>query len=146
MSIIGGQNVNKLNTKATLRFDLLKAHNYIPSLIMARIRTNPNIGRYLTKHDELLIQSDSYRKQPDNELDCFRKLYQSIVEAAALPGETSAGQKDHVSKLYVSEYPFGRDIHMLIEEHRRQDEEERRMKMKRQHSAKKSSRRSKGDY
>jgi len=95
----GGQNVNKLNTKATLRFDLTKASNYIPSLIMARIRSDPNIGRYLTKYDELLIQSDTHRKQPDNELDCFKKLYQSIVEAAALPGETSAEQKDHVSEL-----------------------------------------------
>ena len=95
----GGQNVNKLNTKATLRFDLIKASNYIPSLIMARIRSDSDIGRYLTKHDELLIQSDMYRKQPDNELDCFRKLYQSIVGAAALPGETSVEQKDHVLKL-----------------------------------------------
>ncbi|KAF8423848.1 peptidyl-tRNA hydrolase domain protein [Tirmania nivea] len=123
----GGQNVNKLNTKATLRLDLLKACNYIPSLVMARIRTDPNIGRYLTKHDELLIQSDTYRKQHDNVLECFRKLYQSIVEAAALPGETSAEQRDYVSKLKL-------------------DETERRMKMKKQHSNKKSSRKSKGDY
>ncbi|RPB25518.1 hypothetical protein L211DRAFT_806038, partial [Terfezia boudieri ATCC MYA-4762] len=122
----GGQNVNKLNTKATLRFNLNKASNHIPSLIMIRIRSDPSIGRYRTIHDELLIQSDTYRKQLDNELECYRKLYQSIVEAAALPGETSAEKKDHVSKL-------------------KRDEKERRMKMKKQHSNKKSSRRPKGD-
>lgn len=91
--------MNKLNTKATLRFDLVKASNYIPKLIMSKIRTDPATGRYMTKHDELLIQSDTYRHQVDNASDCLRKLHQAIVQAASLPGETSTEQRDRVSRL-----------------------------------------------
>lgn len=34
----GGQNVNKVNTKATLRFDLAKAQAWIPSPVLENLR------------------------------------------------------------------------------------------------------------
>ncbi|KAF8475808.1 hypothetical protein BDZ91DRAFT_710358 [Kalaharituber pfeilii] len=122
----GGQNVNKLNTKATLRFDLQKARRYIPDLIMAKIQADPQARRYMTKQNELLIQSDTYRKQGDNIDDCFRRLHRAIVDVAALPGETSAEQKERVAKL-------------------QREEDQCRMRMKKMHSSKKDARRSKGD-
>ncbi|KAI5790731.1 peptidyl-tRNA hydrolase domain-containing protein [Peziza echinospora] len=123
----GGQNVNKVSSKATLRFDLHKASNFLPSLIMKRIKTDPQVTRYLNKQGELLLQSDSFRTQMENTQDCLNKLHSAIRGAAALPGETSAEQKDHVAKL-------------------QQSDNDRRLKMKKMHSSKKSSRKSKGDY
>lgn len=66
---------------------------------MSKIRADHAIGRYMTKHDELLIHSDTYRHQADNASDCLKKLHQAIVQAAALPGETSTAQRDRVSRL-----------------------------------------------
>lgn len=94
--------------------DLKKARNFFPPLILDRIKTTTIAKRYLTKNDELLIQSDTHRKQSDNKLDCFRKLHGVIVNAAALPGETSDEQKDRVVKLYIYPTLYGNphaDIH-----------------------------------
>lgn len=78
----GGQNVNKVNSKALLRWP---------------IRTSPTLpeavrGRFLEKHGnrvttegDLLISSQRYRDQGRNVEDCLEKLRVMLAEAAAPP-------------------------------------------------------------
>ncbi|GME22000.1 peptidyl-tRNA hydrolase domain protein [Neofusicoccum parvum] len=77
----GGQNVNKVSSKATLRVPLDALLPLLPALL----------------HQE----SDDSRKQTDNVHACFRKLHQLILDAGktAVPGETSEEQKERVRKL-----------------------------------------------
>ncbi|KAL7269407.1 hypothetical protein RUND412_007937 [Rhizina undulata] len=121
----GGQNVNKINSKATLRLSLRDNAGFMPNFILQKVRENSN---YLTKNDEIVIQSDNFRTQSQNVDECFRRLHDSIRGCIQLPGETSPEQKKHVTKL-------------------QKEENERRIKMKKMHSNKKSARRSQGgDY
>lgn len=83
---------------------------------------------FAAKTNSLVIQSDDSRKQGDNEAQCFRKLYDEIVESASkvLPGETSEAQKAKVIKLQKAD-------------------NENRIRSKKQHSNKKAGRRSRSD-
>ncbi|KAJ8100950.1 hypothetical protein POJ06DRAFT_84834 [Lipomyces tetrasporus] len=82
----GGQNVNKLNTKATIRcsWDEL---DWIPNVILERLRTKH--FRYLTKHDNVVVQSDSARQRHENIDDCFQKLHDMIHDCAFIPDDAS---------------------------------------------------------
>lgn len=67
----GGQNVNKVNSKAVLRFSLEKSESLSPA-IKARF-----LGRYgnrLTSEGDLIIVSQRYRDQAKNIDDCLEKL------------------------------------------------------------------------
>ncbi|GAO46437.1 hypothetical protein G7K_0668-t1 [Saitoella complicata NRRL Y-17804] len=121
----GGQNVNKLNTKATVRLELRKA-SFLPKQVIEAIKTSHSTKQYLTSDNELVIQSQASRTQAANLEDAYRKLYDIIRECVEIPGETSQEQKDKVKNLA------------------RRDNE-RRLKEKKRFSDKKSSRRSKGD-
>ncbi|KAK9323572.1 hypothetical protein V1517DRAFT_319740 [Lipomyces orientalis] len=80
----GGQNVNKVNTKATIRcsWDDL---DWIPNVILERLRTKH--FRYLTKHDKVVVQSDSARQRHENIDDCFQKLHDMIHDCAFIPDD-----------------------------------------------------------
>lgn len=117
----GGQNVNKVNSKATLRIPLSSLLPLVPPMLHPLLRAS----RYLAARDDaLVIQSDEERKQSANVESCYQKLYNVIEESArsAIPGETSDAQKDRVKRL-------------------RNAETEARIKTKKLHSAKKSTRR-----
>ncbi|OAG02659.1 uncharacterized protein CC84DRAFT_1166491 [Paraphaeosphaeria sporulosa] len=121
----GGQNVNKVNSKATLKMPLNALLDHVPSVLHHEIRAS----RYVAERSSaIVIQADDSRKQNDNAHSCYKRLYEAIVEAghAAIPGETSAEQAKRVKDLQKSD-------------------NERRIKTKKQHSAKKSSRRGRGD-
>ncbi|KAI4733348.1 hypothetical protein E4T50_16094 [Aureobasidium sp. EXF-12298] len=122
----GGQNVNKVNSKATLRLPLSALLPMLPAVIRPAVSKS----RYSAK-DDLVIQADDSRKQNDNVHHCFIKLHHMIVQAGreVVPGETSAEQVERVKKLQKAE-------------------NEGRLKMKKKHSDKKSSRRGGGkpDY
>lgn len=67
----GGQNVNKVNTKAVLRWNLLKS----PSLDeTSREKLLTRLAGKLTREGEILLASDRFRDQPKNRDDCFEKL------------------------------------------------------------------------
>ncbi|RPA81170.1 hypothetical protein BJ508DRAFT_225952 [Ascobolus immersus RN42] len=123
----GGQNVNKVNSKATLRANLFSKEfaKAIPQPVLSRLR-NSN-SKYITKSGDVVIQADASRKQNDNYEECFSKLYKFIVESVDLPGQTSAEQIKKVEAL-------------------KQVDNERRLAVKKLISSKKSSRRSKEDY
>jgi len=78
----GGQNVNKVNSKAVLRWNLLKS----PSLpIGARTRLLARLGPRLSAEGYLIITSDRFRDQLRNREDCFQKLSELLLAAAEVP-------------------------------------------------------------
>lgn len=77
----GGQNVNKVNSKAVLRWDVANS----PSLPEdVRTRLLAKIGSQLTTAGELVLSSDRYRDQPRNREDCLQKV-QTLVKSVATP-------------------------------------------------------------
>ncbi|KAF3923457.1 hypothetical protein ABW21_db0207691 [Orbilia brochopaga] len=93
----GGQNVNKVNSKATLRIPIRKLEAFIPAIFIKGLKQNP---RYLASNDtEVVISSDSTRSQAANVDDCYQKLYDAIVNSTTIPGETTDAQKERVKKL-----------------------------------------------
>jgi ribosome-associated protein len=75
----GGQNVNKVNTKALLRWSVVAS----PSLSEAiRQRLLANCGRRITVDGDLLIASQRFRDAGRNAADCLEKLRRIIMGAA----------------------------------------------------------------
>ncbi|GJJ11967.1 hypothetical protein Clacol_006205 [Clathrus columnatus] len=74
----GGQNVNKVNTKATLRCSLDKP--WIPVWARERLRGNP---AYVASSQSLLVTSTQSRSQAQNVEDCFKKLHSIIRDACS---------------------------------------------------------------
>lgn len=75
----GGQNVNKLNTKATLHWDLLNS-----SSISEHVRDRL-LNRYanrINREGRFVIASQKHREQSRNADDCLAKLREFILEAA----------------------------------------------------------------
>ncbi|GIZ38645.1 hypothetical protein CKM354_000205600 [Cercospora kikuchii] len=98
----GGQNVNKVSSKATLRIPLPSLLQRVPKVMHAPIA---NSRYHAAKSDDLVIQADDSRKQNDNVNACFRKLHDLIVQAGrqTVPGETSPEQIQRVEELQKAE-------------------------------------------
>ncbi|CAD5220679.1 unnamed protein product [Bursaphelenchus xylophilus] len=72
----GGQNVNKVNTKVEIRFDL-RGCDFLPSSICERMKEKfPS--RY-TKNGEFVITSDEMRTAEKNEEICYTKLQKMLL-------------------------------------------------------------------
>lgn len=78
----GGQNVNKVSSKALLRWNPA-ASSALPPAVRERFLAAQ--GSRLTKEGEILIVSDRYRDQPRNIADCLEKLKAMILAAAVRP-------------------------------------------------------------
>ncbi|KAE8148180.1 hypothetical protein BDV25DRAFT_21236 [Aspergillus avenaceus] len=117
----GGQNVNKVNSKATLKVPLQSLLPLVPRILHHPLRSS----RYFADRTQsLVIQSEESRKQAANVESCYEKLHLLLKNTAAdlIPGETTQEQKDRVQKL-------------------KKAENEARIKSKKLHSSKKSNRR-----
>lgn len=78
----GGQNVNKVNSKAILRWAVLVS----PSLTEeVRNRFLAKFARRLTGDGELILTSQKYRDQGRNVADCLEKLREMIGSVASRP-------------------------------------------------------------
>jgi len=78
----GGQNVNKLNTKATLRWAVCSS----PSLTGAvRERFLKKYARRITTEGDILIVSQRFRDQGRNVADCLSKLREMLESIATAP-------------------------------------------------------------
>ena len=77
----GGQNVNKVESKATLRW-ALGASTSVPDAVKGRLRA-AHPAR-VTTDGEFLVSSQRYRDQERNRADCLEKLA-AMVRAAATP-------------------------------------------------------------
>lgn len=113
----GGQNVNKVSSKAVLRWNALASRVLT---VAARERFMARFGSKLTKEGDLIITSDRHRDQGRNSADCLEKLKEMVNEIARPPKIRKATKPTFGSK-------------------------QRRLKSKKEHSEKKSSRRFKAD-
>jgi ribosome-associated protein len=76
----GGQNVNKVNTKALLRWPVTVSPS-LPEAVRQRLLTK--YGRRITSEGDLLVVSQRFRDAGRNTADCLEKLRRMIAEAAA---------------------------------------------------------------
>jgi ribosome-associated protein len=77
----GGQNVNKVNSKAVLRWNVAASPG-VPDAVRARFLQR--FAARLTEAGDLVITSQRYRDQRRNEEDCREKL-QAMVTVVARP-------------------------------------------------------------
>ncbi|XP_071329312.1 large ribosomal subunit protein mL62 [Trachinotus anak] len=83
----GGQHVNKVNTKAEVRFHVLTA-DWIQHDVRQKI-FEKNTNR-INKAGELLVTSELSRSQHRNLSDCLQKISAIIAEASRKPDEPTA--------------------------------------------------------
>jgi ribosome-associated protein len=112
----GGQNVNKVSTKALLRWDPQAAA--LPPDVLARLRRLA--GPWLTQEGEILITSQRFRNRRMNIEDCLEKLRDLLLTAVQRPKPRHKTRPTRASK-------------------------ERRLAAKRQQSQRKSGRQYRGD-
>jgi ribosome-associated protein len=78
----GGQNVNKVNTRAELRFDVAQS----PSLAEGqRQLLLDKLAHRLTQGGVLIINSDRHRTQGRNREDCLERFTALLVDAFKPP-------------------------------------------------------------
>lgn len=78
----GGQNVNKVNTKATLRWNPGNSQALPPAVYRRFVDAYKN---RITVDGELLLHSQRFRDQGRNVADCLAKLQQMVLEVATPP-------------------------------------------------------------
>lgn len=78
----GGQNVNKVASKAVLRWNVADSPS-LPDDIKARLHQQQR--RRISGEGDLLITSQRYRDQERNRLDCLEKLAEMLRAAAVTP-------------------------------------------------------------
>lgn len=113
----GGQNVNKVNTKVILRWNVEKSPS-LPDDVAERLRQK--YKRRITKTGDLVLNSHRFRDQGRNVADCLNKLKELILSVAVAPTPRKKRKPSKGAKM-------------------------RRMENKRRNSEKKSNRRQKFD-
>lgn len=78
----GGQNVNKVETAVTLRFEAARSPN-LPDAIKARLRRLA--GRRWTTDGALVLQADGHRSQNRNREEVRERLIALIEQATQRP-------------------------------------------------------------
>lgn len=78
----GGQNVNKVNSKAVLRWCPASSVT-LPNAV--RLRFFARFANRLTKDGVLILTSDEYRDQGRNREACLEKLRTMLLEVAHAP-------------------------------------------------------------
>jgi ribosome-associated protein len=92
----GGQNVNKVNSKAVLRW------NPATSQAMSAPVKDRFFARYgskLTGDGDLILMSDSFRDQGRNAADCLEKLKAMILSVLTPPKKRTKTKPTYGSKL-----------------------------------------------
>jgi len=78
----GGQNVNKVSSKAVLRWNVVHSPS-LPEEVKARFLERFS-GR-INQLGELVLSSDRHREQSRNIVDCYDKLRQLILSVLIAP-------------------------------------------------------------
>jgi ribosome-associated protein len=78
----GGQNVNKVASKAVLRWNVAGSPS-VPATVKARFTAL--YRRRITAQGELVLSSQRFRDQERNRQDCFDKLSEMLRAAATPP-------------------------------------------------------------
>lgn len=116
----GGQNVNKVNTKATLRCPL--DSEWIPRWARAGLCKSPY---FVSSSRSILIKSMAHRSQAQNIDDCLSKLHSLIssISSVDMRNEPSEKQKERVRSFERAERA------------KRRQEKDRRSQVKRDRSS-----------
>jgi len=78
----GGQNVNKVNSKAVLRWSVARTSSLPEDVRQRFLRT---YARRITQDGDLLLQSQRFRDQGRNVADCLGKLRAMLQAVAVAP-------------------------------------------------------------
>jgi ribosome-associated protein len=90
----GGQNVNKLNTKAELWVAIADLN--LHPIALERLRKLA--GRRITSGDELHISSESERSQERNREEAMERLRELLVRATTIPKKRKATKPSKAAK------------------------------------------------
>jgi ribosome-associated protein len=91
----GGQNVNKVSSKAVLRWKLTESPSVPPHVKERFLRL---FASRVTTEGEVVISSQQFRDQERNRQDCREKLAEMLREAATLPKPRKATKPTKGSK------------------------------------------------
>lgn len=107
----GGQNVNKVNSKATVRINMKDFLHLVPKILHSDIEAS---RYYAEKSKSLVIQGDGSRDRTANVQECYKKLHALIVAAgrSSVRGESSPAQAEKVKNLSVFSdcNPLGKNL------------------------------------
>ena len=78
----GGQNVNKVASKAVMRWDIA-ANTSLPADVKIRIIEQQK--RFVTQDGGVIIMSQRHRDQERNRVDCLEKLRAMLLQALYVP-------------------------------------------------------------
>ncbi len=115
----GGQNVNKVNSKAILRWNILTS----PSLTEnTRARLLSKLASKITSEGEIVISSDRFRDQGKNREDCLEKLQICLSRAVEVPKIRWRTQPSRSSQRRVKENKGKQSQKKLLRRNPRHDE------------------------
>lgn len=90
----GGQNVNKVNTKAVMRWAL--AQSKLPEGVLERFREKYRAR--ITREGDVVVSSQRYREQARNREDCVTKLVRLLQGVAEPPKPRRASRPSAASR------------------------------------------------
>ncbi|MBI5759118.1 MAG: aminoacyl-tRNA hydrolase [Planctomycetales bacterium] len=91
----GGQNVNKVNSKAVLRWPVVASPSLSPEV---RERFVKRFANRITTDGDLVMNSQEHRDQPSNVAECLEKLRQMLLAVATIPKPRRATKPTRGSK------------------------------------------------
>ncbi|WP_374033204.1 alternative ribosome rescue aminoacyl-tRNA hydrolase ArfB [Bdellovibrio bacteriovorus] len=78
----GGQNVNRTNSAAILRWNLMSSQVISEEL---KLRLQSKLAAQLTEDGDILIRSDVHRDQDQNRSECIARLHALLRKALFVP-------------------------------------------------------------
>lgn len=78
----GGQNVNKVNSKVQMRWNIHEARGVAPDVVQRFLAA---FGSRVSDEGWLVIASETHRDQPRNREECVAKLREMLVSVATPP-------------------------------------------------------------
>lgn len=93
----GGQNVNKVNTKVDLRFNLKAAESWLPPVVQQRLRQQE--ARRINRDNEFIVTSERTRYQHTNYEDCISKLLTILKDVSDVGADPSVEKVQRVERL-----------------------------------------------
>lgn len=91
----GGQNVNKVASKAVLRWNVAASPS-LPDAVKARFQASQK--NRITIEGELVLTSERFRDQERNRQDCLEKLAELVRQAATIPRRRKATRPSRSSR------------------------------------------------
>ncbi|XP_053564856.1 peptidyl-tRNA hydrolase ICT1, mitochondrial [Bombina bombina] len=115
----GGQHVNKVNTKAEVRFHLSSA-DWIPEAVRQNISVQ--YKNRINRNGELIVVSEVSRYQMRNLADCLQKIRNMISEATQKP-QTESKEDEALRRIRVEnmnrERLLQKKIHSSVKQSRK---------------------------